>query len=186
MSISISQLKPSLTIEYNNRPYIILNCEHAKLARGSSFLRAKLKNLITSQIIESTLRDSDKIKAAFIEKKKLIFSYQDGDYYHFIDSSTYEDFILHRDNIKDQIKYLKENLGLTGLFYKNKLINLELPSTTILTVIKTEPGFKGDTRNAGTKPAQLETGLEINVPLFIKNGDKIKIDTRTGEYLERT
>ncbi len=183
--ISVSQLKPSLTIEYNNQPYIILECEHAKLARGSSFVRAKIKNLINSQLTECTLRNSDKIKTAFVERKKLIFSYRDGSYYHFIDSNSYEDFILDCDKIKDQIAYLKENLELVGLFYKNKLINLELPQTITLAVTETEPGFKGDTRQAGTKPAKLETGLTVDVPLFIKTGDKIKIDTRNQQYLER-
>ncbi len=181
----MSRLKPSLTIEYNNAPYIILECGHTKLARGSSFVRAKIKNLISSQTLECTLRDSDKINSAFIERKKLIFTYQKGAYYHFIDADTYEDFILDRDKIKDQADYLKENLELFGLFYKNKLINLEVPLTITLKVAETEPGFKGDTRCGTTKPATLETGLVVEVPLFIKPGDKIKIDTRTQEYLER-
>lgn len=185
MSISVSQIKPSLTIEYNNEPYLVLECEHAKLARGSSFVRAKIKNLITSQALECTLRDSDKINIAFIERKKMLFSYQDSPYCHFIDAQTYEDFILHQDQLKDQIHYLKENLEICGFFYKNSLISLELPLNVTLEVKETEPGFKGDTRKAGTKPARLETGLTTDVPLFIKKGDKIKVDTRTGEYLER-
>ncbi|MCF7870541.1 MAG: elongation factor P [Candidatus Omnitrophica bacterium] len=185
MSISLSQLKPSLTIVYNNQPYIILESEHAKLARGSSFVRAKIKNLITSQTLNCTLRDSDKINPAFIERKKLIFSYQDGQYYHFLDSKSYEDFILHQERIEDKAKYLKENLELSGLFYENKLINLELPASIILKVAKTAPGFRGNTVKSGTKPALLETGLAVDVPLFIKNEDLIKIDTRNQQYLER-
>lgn len=185
MSISISQLKPALTIEYNDQPYVILECEHAKLARGSSFARAKIKNLLTSQLLECTLRDSDKINLAFIERKKMIFSYQDKDYYHFFDAETYEDFILHQEAIKDKISYLKENLELVGLFYRDKLIDLELPLAVTLEVVETEPGFRGDTRKSGTKPAKLETGLVVDVPLFIKNSDRIKIDTRNQKYLER-
>lgn len=185
MSISVSQLKPSLTIEYNQQLFIILESEHAKLARGSSFARAKIKNLITGQVLNCTLRDSDKISPAFIERKKLIFSYQDGERYHFLDADNYEDFILDQSTIKDIIKYLKENLELSGLFYKNKLINLELPGTIALKVIKTTPGFRGNTVKSGTKPATLETGLVIDVPLFIKNDDQIKIDTESNQYLER-
>jgi len=186
LSIPVSQLKPSLTIEYNNQPYSIIQCEHAKVARGSSFARAKIKNLITSQIIECTLRDSDKISAAFIERKKLIFSYHESNYCHFFDTDTYQDFILDKDKIEDKAVFLKENLELTGLFYKNQLINLELPLNITLEVIETEPGFKGDTKKGGTKPAKLETGIIVDVPLFVKKGDKIKVDTRTQSYLERT
>ncbi len=185
MSISVSQLKPSLTIEYNQQPFIILESEHAKLARGSSFVRAKIKNLITGQVLNCTLRDSDKINPAFIERKKLIFSYQDGERYHFLDADNYEDFILGQSTIQDIIKYFKENLELSGLFYKNKLINLELPGIITLKVIKTAPGFRGNTVKSGTKPATLETGLVIDVPLFIKNDDQIKIDTESNQYLER-
>ncbi len=185
MSIPVSQLKPSLTIKYNGQPYIILESEHAKLARGASFVRAKIKNLITGQALDCTLRDSDKINPAFIERKKLIFSYKDGDYYHFLDTGTYEDFILHQKAINDKVECLKENLELSGLFYQNRLINLELPSAIVLKIVKTEPGFRGNTVKQGTKPAKLETNLIVEVPLFIKNGDRIKIDTRTKQYLER-
>ncbi|MCF7916670.1 MAG: elongation factor P [Candidatus Omnitrophica bacterium] len=185
MSISVSQLKPSLTIEYNQQPFTILESEHAKLARGSSFVRAKIKNLITGQVLNCTLRDSDKIQPAFIERKKLIFSYKDGERYHFLDVDNYEDFILHKSKIEEIIKYLKENIELTGLFYKNKLINIEPPGTITLKVVKTDPGFRGNTVKSGTKPATLETGLVIDVPLFIKNNDQIKIDTRNDQYLER-
>lgn len=185
MSISLAQLKPSQTIEYNGEPYVVLTCEHAKLARGSSFVRAKLKNLITARIIDSTLRDSDKITPAFIEKKSLTFSYREADHYHFLDNDTYEDFILDKNKIETETKYLKENLEIAGLFYQNKLISLELPPSVNLKVTDTEPGFKGDTRKAGTKPATLETGLIVDVPLFIEKGDYLKIDTRNQSYLER-
>ncbi|MFO8052764.1 MAG: elongation factor P [Candidatus Omnitrophota bacterium] len=185
MSISVSQLKPSLTIEYNKQPYIILESEHVKMARGSSFVRAKIKNLITSQILSCTLRDSDKVKTAFVERKKLIFSYKEGGRYHFLDADSYQDFILHKELLEDKAKYLKENLELAGLFYKDKLINLELPTSITLEVVETDPGFRGNTVKSGTKPAKLETGLVVEVPLFIKNGDQIKIDTRNQQYLER-
>ncbi|MCF7893823.1 MAG: elongation factor P [Candidatus Omnitrophica bacterium] len=183
--MSVSQLKPSLTIEYNGQPHIILESEHAKLARGSSFVRAKIKNLITSQVLSCTLRDSDKINTAFVERKKLMFSYKEGERYHFLDVDNYQDFILNQTAVEDKVGYLKENLELAGLFYKDKLINLELPTAITLEVVKTDPGFKGNTVKSGTKPAKLETGLAVEVPLFIKNGDKIKVDTRKGEYLER-
>ncbi|MCF7869833.1 MAG: elongation factor P [Candidatus Omnitrophica bacterium] len=185
MSISLSQLKPSLTIEYNKQPYIILESKHVKMARGSSFVRAKIKNLITSQVLNCALRDSDKINAAFVERKKLMFSYKEGEHYHFLDVDSYQDFILHQEALKDKVKCFKENLELAGLFYKNKLISLELPASITLKVAKTDPGFRGNTVKSGTKPAKLETGLVVEVPLFIKNGDQIKIDTRNQQYLER-
>ena len=185
MGISIGELKPSITIIYNKELYTIIDCEHAKVARGSAFCRVKLKNLKTSQILDCTLRDSDNVERAFIEKRKLQYLYNQGEHYHFLDLETYEDLILDRPRIEDKTSWLKDNLELIGLFYENKLIDLELPLALELKVIETTPGFRGDTVKAGTKPAKLETGLTINVPLFINNGDIIKVDTRNKEYLGR-
>lgn len=186
MGISIGELKPSITIIYNNELYTIINCEHAKIARGSAFCRVKLKNLKTSQILDCTLRDSDNIEKAFIEKRKLQYLYTKHEHYHFLDLETYEDLILHKSYITDKIIWLKDNLELTGLFYDNKLLDLELPISLNLKVVETDPGFKGNTVKAGTKPAKLETGLIINVPLFINSGDIIKVGIRAKEYLGRT
>jgi elongation factor P len=170
---------------YNNELYTVLECEHAKLARGSAFCRVKLKNLKTSSVYELTLRDSDNIQEAFIEERKMQFLYREGDSFHFLDLETYEDLILNKERIEDKIIWLKDNLELTGLFYNNELINLKLPATIELKVIETEPGFKGDTVKMATKPAKLETGLIISVPIFINVEDIIKVDTRTKQYLGR-
>ncbi len=183
--LSIAELKPGIHIFYNNEIYSVIDCEHAKLGRGSAFCRVKLKNIKTSQVMEYTLRDSDKIEEAFIEKRLLQYTYREADVFHFIDLETYEDLILEKSRIKDKIIWFKDNLKLTGIFFNNELINLELPKTVELKVIETEPGFRGDTVKAGTKPAKLETGLVINVPLFINQGDIIKVDTEEKKYIER-
>lgn len=183
--MSIGELKPSMTITYNSNLYIILNCEHAKLGRGPAFCRVKLKNIINSQILDCTLRDSDNVEPIFIEKRKLQYLYISDNYYHFLDFETYEDLILDESRIKDKICWLKDNLELIGLFYENKLIELEIPLSLELKIIETDPGFRGNTVKTGTKLAKLETGLTINVPLFLNTGDIIKVDTRTKNYLGR-
>jgi len=185
VGISIGELKPSMTIIYNNDLYIILDCEHAKLGRGSAFCRVKLKNIKSARILDCTLRDSDNIQPAFIEKRELQYLYTSGAHYHFLDLETYEDLILDEAEISDKIVWLKDNLELTGLFYENKLVGLEMPISLELKIVEADPGFRGNTVKAGTKPAKLETGLIINVPLFVNIGDTIKVDTRTREYLGR-
>ncbi len=185
MGISIGELKPSMAIIYNKELYVVIDCEHAKIARGSAFCRAKLKNLKTSQILECTLRDSDNVDRANIEKRKLQFLYSQAELYHFLDMETYEDLALDNAHVGDTAAWLKDNLELIGLFYEHDLIDLELPSSMELKIIETMPGFKGDTVKAGNKPAKLENGITINVPLFINNGDIIKVDTRNKVYLGR-
>ena len=185
MAMSISELRPSITILIDNQIYTVLECEHAKLGRGSAFCRVKLKNLKTAEVRECTLRDSDKIEEAFIEKRQLQYTYQEGEIFHFLDLDTYEDLTLERKTMEDKVIWLKDNLELTGLFYNNELINLELPQTVEMKVVEVEPGFKGDTVKAGTKPAKLETGVVIQVPLFVNQGDIIKVDTRKKEYVGR-
>ena len=185
MGISIGSLKSSTAIIYNKELYVIIDCEHAKLGRGAAFCRAKLKNLKTSQIIECTLRDSDNIEQVFIEKRKLQYLYSQNSHYHFIDLESYEDLTLDKNHIGDKHFWLKDDLELTGLFYENRLLDLDLPISLELKIVETDPGFRGDTVKTGTKPARLETGLVVAVPLFINPGDKIKVDTRTQKYLGR-
>ena len=185
MKLSIADLKPGISILYNGEIYTIIDCEHAKLARGSAFCRAKLKNLKTSQVMEYTLRDSDKIEEAFIERRNLQYTYREADIFHFMDLETYDDLILEKEKIEDKIIWLKDNLQLTGIFFNSELINLELPRMIELKVIETEPGFRGNTVKSGVKPAKLETGLIINVPLFINTGEIIKVDTQEKKYIER-
>ncbi len=185
MGISIAELKPSMTIIYNGELYNILDCEHAKLGRGSAFCRAKIKNLKTGQVQDCTLRDSDNVQIAFIEKRRLQYLYASDVHYHFLDLETYEGLVLDEPQISDKIDWLKDNLELTGLYYEGGLVGLEIPLSLELKVVETMPGCRGNSVKAGTKPAKLETGLVINVPLFINNGDILKVDTRTREYLGR-
>ena len=181
----VGELRAGMTIIYNDELYTLVNCEHAKIARGPAFCRAKLRNLRTDQVLERTLRDSDNVEQSFIEKRKLQYQYYKADQHHFMDLETYEDLLLHKSRIGDKAFWLVDNLALVGLFYNNKLIDLEFPSSLVLEVIETEPGFRGDTVKQGTKPAKLETGLIVNVPNFINSGEKIKVDTRTKDYLGR-
>ncbi len=183
--MNVSEIKPGMTLLLNNEIYQVVSCEHAKLARGSAFLRTKLKNLNNGKVIENTLRNSDNINPAYIEKKKLQFLYKEDPFYHFMDMETYEDFALNKDKIEGVSIWLKENLELEGLFYDNRLIALEMPSFLTMEVAQTEPGIRGDTVKQGTKPAKLETGVNIQVPLFIDSGDKIKVNPQTQEYLGR-
>ena len=185
MAISIGELKPQMAIVYKKDLYTVLDCEHAKVARGSAFCRVKLKNLKTFQIRVCTLRDSDKIERAFIEKRKLQYLYTKAELYHFLDLDSYEDLILHKSHVKDKVDWFKDDLKLTGLFYDSKLLDLELPISLELEVAETTPGFRGDTVKMGTKSAKLETGLKIEVPLFINRGEIVKVDTRTKKYLSR-
>jgi len=185
MGIPIGEIKPSIVIIYNNELFSVMECTHVKMARGSASSRVKLRNVKTGQVLECTLRDSDKVEIAFIDKRKLQFSYRDGDFIHFIDMETYDDLVLNQALIGEGLFWLKDNLELIGAFNDNKLINLEFPLSVDLKIVETTPGFKGDTVKAGTKPAKLETGLIVQVPLFISEGEVIKVDTRTKAYLGR-
>ena len=185
MGISIGSIRPSMAIIYNNELYIVSNCEHSKLGRGGAFCRVKLKNMRSGQTLDATLRDSDNVDSAYIDKRKLQYSYHDGDFYHFMDTETYEDLILEKSHIDDKVDFLKDNVILNGLFYENELIDLDLPLTMELKVTEAPPGFRGDTVKGGSKPATLETGLVVQVPLFINPGELIKIDTRSREYMGR-
>ena len=185
MSISINQFKTGLTVLIDDKVYVIVSYEHVKPGKGAAFCRTKLKDLKTGQLIERTFRDGDRIQEAFVEEKKLQFLYREGQDYHFMDMQDFNEFVLSKDVIGEFTDFLKDNLELTGYFYKGQLINIKLPQFIELKVVKTEPGFKGDSVKSGTKPAVLETGLEINVPLFIQEGDVIKVNTQTKEYVER-
>ena len=185
MAISINQLKAALTILSYGEAYAVVELNHVKPGKGAAFVRTKLKNLKTGSIIERTFRGDEKIEEAFVEQKKLQFSYRAGDSFHFLDQNTFEEIVIPQDKIKEETGYLKDNVEVTAFFYNHELLNINLPISIELKVIQTEAGLKGDSSRAGTKSAKLETGKAIQVPLFINEGDFIKVDTRTGEYLER-
>jgi len=185
-SVGINQIKVGVTIGLDSAPYVVVGVEHVKPGKGGAFARTKLKNLKNGLVIERTFRSDDKIEEAFIEEKSLTYSYHSGDFFHFIDTETYEDIAIERDKIHDSEKFLKDNIEVTAFYYKGELVTVSLPNFVVYTITHTEPGIKGDTAKSGTKPATLESGAVVQVPLFIDVGTKIKVDTRTGEYIERS
>ncbi|MDK2836326.1 MAG: elongation factor [Thermosediminibacterales bacterium] len=183
--ISTNDFKTGLTIELDGEVYMVVDFQHVKPGKGAAFVRSKLKNVKTGAVFEKTFRAGEKVPRAHVERKEMQYLYNSGDLYYFMDMETYEQIPLSNELIADSIKFLKENMQVTVMFYDGNAIGIELPNFVELEVIETEPGFKGDTATGGTKPATLETGAVVQVPLFINIGDILKIDTRTGEYISR-
>lgn len=183
--ISTNQFKTGLTLLIEGEVYSIVEYEHVKPGKGSAFVRTKLRNLRNQAIIERTFRAGEKFEEAFIEEKKLYFLYRAGDLFYFMDEETYEQKVVDKEDLKDVVNFIKENTPVTVTYYQDKIISVTPPTFVELKVEYTEPGIKGDTAKASYKPATLETGYVIQVPLFIESGDIIKVDTRTGEYVER-
>ncbi len=182
--ISTSDFKNGLSIIYNGQLYKILYFQHVKPGKGGAFVRTKLKDLNTGAIIDKTFRAGEKMEQALLESKKMQYLYKD-EYYNLMDNRTFEQIQLAGDIIGDIEDYLMENMELSVIFYKGKPISIELPIFIEAKVTRTEPGVKGDTVSSSFKPAEIETGAKIQVPLFINAGDIIRIDTRTGEYITR-
>ena len=180
-----SQFRRGLRIEFKEEPYTIVEFQHVKPGKGGAFVRTKLKNLITGRVIDQTFRSGEKVETPDVEEKEAQYLYRDGDGFHLMDMTTYEEDILSEEVAGDSANYFQENAMLSLVYYKGRPISVELPPHVELTVTETDPGVKGDTASGGTKPATLETGAVVQVPLFINEGDKIKIDTRTGDYMER-
>ncbi len=183
--MKVSDLTKGLTIEYDGDLYEVIEYEHSKRARGDAFARTRLKNLVTGRVISQTFKGSEEVKKAYMEEKSLQFLYSDRGSYHFMDKETYEQFELTAEHLADTKDYLTENLDLKGEFYRGNIVNIKLPTFVVLEVEKTAPGVRGNTVSGGDKPATLETGKKVKVPLFVEEGDKIKVDARTGEYVER-
>lgn len=182
--ISSNDFKNGMTIEVDNGLYEILYFQHVKPGKGGAFVRTKLKNLYNGAIIEKTFRGGEKVEQAIVETKKMQYLYQD-DHYHFMDTDSYEQISLNEENIAENKKFLLENMEVNVTLYKNQPISLTLPIFIESKVIETEPGVKGDTVSSTFKPAVIETGSKIQVPIFIEKNDIIRIDTRTGEYITR-
>jgi len=183
--ISTNDLRTGITIEIDGEVYMVVDFQHVKPGKGAAFVRTKIKNVKTGQVFERNFRAGEKLNRAIVERKTMQYLYSEGDVYYFMDTQTYEQIPLSKDQLGDAINYLKENLEVLVMFYEGVSIGVELPTFVELEVTHTEPGFKGDTATGGSKPATLETGLTIQVPLFINIGDVIRVDTRTGEYLSR-
>ena len=178
-------LRNGNTFELDNSVFRVVEFQHVKPGKGAAFVRTKIKNVITGAVLERTFNPSEKLQGAEIEKKEMQYLYNDGDLYYFMDNETYEQMPLNAEQLGDSLKYIKENMNVKILSFKGKVFAVEPPMFVELEVTYTEPGFAGNTTTTSGKPATLENGLEISVPMFINIGDVIKIDTRTGEYMER-
>ncbi len=183
--ISASEFRNGVTLEYDGDIYIILEFQHVKPGKGAAFVRTKLKNLVSGAVVEKTFRPSEKMPKAHIDRKDMQFLYADGDLYHFMDNESFEQIAVNESELGDSMKFVKENDMVKMLSHNGNIFGIEPPLFVELEITETEPGFKGDTAQGATKPATVETGANVNVPLFVNIGDVIKIDTRTGEYLGR-
>ena len=183
--LTINDLKIGTKITFNNEPYVVIFAQHSKQGRAGGIMRTKIKSLITGAIIEKTFAGAEKLQAAELETQKAQYLYSSSEGYHFMNSKDFEQFSLSQKQLSDTTKFLKEGGEVDIIYFQGNPININLPIKMDFEVTYTEPGFKGNTASTVTKPATLETGAQINVPLFIKTGDKIVLDTRTGEYVER-
>lgn len=182
-----TDMRNGLKLAMDGKPYIIVSFQHVNPGKGSAFVKTKLKNLETGQVMERTFKSGvDTVDKPDMEEKEMEYNYSDMDGYNFMDQETFEMVHLTHDQVGDAKDYLQENIKVFVLYYNNKPISLDLPNFVHLKVIETDPGLKGDTAAGGSKKAKMETGLQVNVPLFISEGEILKIDTRTGEYSERS
>ena len=183
--ISAGDFRNGITLEIEGNVVQILEFQHVKPGKGAAFVRTKLKNIISGGVIEKTFRPTEKFPAARIDRQEMQYLYSDGDLWHFMNTETYDQIALNSDDIGDSLKFVKENEMVKVCSHNGKVFAVEPPLFVELEITDTEPGFKGDTATGATKPAVVETGATVYVPLFVEQGDTIKIDTRTGEYLSR-
>ncbi len=183
--ISTNDFKTGLTVEIDGQVWTVVEFQHVKPGKGAAFVRAKLKNLKSGSVVERTFNAGEKLPRAHLERREMQYLYQADEMYTFMDTENYEQITVAKDQIGDGVKFLKENLLVNILFYQGQTFGVDLPNSVVLKVVETEPGVRGDTATAGTKPAKLETGAVVKVPLFINIGDVLKVDTRTGDYIER-
>lgn len=183
--ISAGDLRKGTTFELDGQVFTVIDFLHVKPGKGAAFVRTKLRNVIAGGVTDRTFNPTDKLQEAVIERKEMQYLYSDGSLYYFMDQETFEQIPLNYEKVEDAIKFLKENMNAIIKFYKNEAFSVEAPNFVELQIIKTEPGAKGNTATNVLKPATVETGAVIQVPLFVNEGDMIRIDTRTGEYMER-
>ena len=183
--ISAGDFRNGVTFEMDGNVFQIIEFQHVKPGKGAAFVRTKIKNVITGAVVEKTFSPTEKFPTAYIERKDMQYLYQDGDLYYFMDNETYENLPISKNILSDNFKFVKENTDVKILSYKGTVFGVEPPYFIELVVTKTDPGFAGNTATNATKPAVLETGAEIKVPLFVNEGETIRVDTRTGEYMER-
>ena len=183
--VSAGDFRNGLTIELDNNIFQVIEFQHVKPGKGAAFVRTKLKNIRSGGVVEKTFRPTEKCPQAHIEKKDMQYLYTDGELYHFMDQETFDQIALAADQVGDSLKFVKENDVVKILSHNGEVFAMEPPMFVELEITETEPGFKGDTATGATKPAVVETGATVYVPLFVETGNKISIDTRTGEYLKR-
>lgn len=183
--ISTNDFRTGITIELEGELYQVVEFMHVKPGKGSPFVRSKLKNIRTGGVVERTFRAGEKVPRAHLERREMQYLYKDGDNYVFMDTGTYEQVSLNSEQMGDSTKYLKDNMNIYLVMYQSQPLGVELPNAVELQVVDTEPGVRGDTATGATKPATLETGAVVQVPLFVNVGDVVRVDTRTGLYLER-
>lgn len=182
---STADFRNGLVLDIEKVLWTIVYFQHVKPGKGGAFVRTKLKNVLSGQVVEKTFRAGEKVTDVRLERRPVTYSYADGEIFHFMDVQTFEIIPIDRDLIGDQLKYLKENMECEGLVHQDRVISVELPSFVELAVAQTDPGLRGDTAQGGTKPATLETGAVIQVPLFIEEGQVVRVDRREDKYLER-
>jgi elongation factor P len=182
---STSEFKKGLKIELDGTPYIIVDFQHVKPGKGGAFVRTKVKNLLSGRVLDQTFRSGERVKKPDLMEREMQYLYREGDRYCMMDNDNYEQIMLTEAQVGEARLYLIDNLDLKVLFFNKEPVGVELPNFVELAVAQTEPGFKGDTAAGGTKPAVLESGANIQVPLFINEGDRVKVDSRTGGYIER-
>ena len=185
MAVDTSQFRNGLKVEIAGEPYVMTYFQHVKPGKGGAFVRTKIKNLRTGRVLEKTFRSGEKVDEAEVEDKRMQYLYQDGEQLIFMDQESYDQIPFTSEQIGDARRYLKENLEVDVMFWRGKPINIELPAFIEAAVSQCDPGVKGDTASGATKPATLETGAVIQVPLFIKEGETVRVDTRTNAYVER-
>lgn len=183
--INVGEIKKGIMIELDGQLQQIIDFQHIKMGRGSAQVRLKMRNVRTGQVTDRSFQATEKFQRVRLDHRTVQYLYSDGDQYHFMDTESFDQIVLTRDTLADAVSYLKENINLELLSYNEQPLGVELPITVDLKIEHTEPGFKGDTATGGTKPATVETGLVVQVPLFVNQGETIRVDTRTGTYLER-
>ena len=183
--VSAGDFRKGLTIEIDGQVWVIVDFQHVKPGKGAAFVRTKMKNIMQGNVLEKTFNPSEKFPKAHVETKAMEYLYSDGELYYFMDKETYEQIPLNHSQVEDALNYIKENMPVTIKFFKEVAFSVEPPNFVELEITDADPGFKGDTATSGNKPATLETGAKIMVPLFVTQDDRIRVDTRTGEYMER-
>lgn len=183
--ISAGEFRKGVTFEYENSVYTIVDFQHVKPGKGAAFVRAKIKNIVTGQVLERTFNPSEKFEPVKIETKEMQYLYNEGGLYYFMDMESFEQIPFNKDQVEEALQFITENMTATVQFYKGSAFSVVPPTFVELTIVDCEPGIQGDTSKAGNKPATLETGFVIQVPLFVNNGETIRVDTRTGTYMER-